>query len=87
MALYRKQSKEGKLRKVNGSTRGLFANQEHFVRQQQEQQMKTYELSRELAQLERSQKATDIKQQILTSLLGRVESEGVSVGCLSQPQP
>ena len=84
MALYRKQSKQGRLRKVAGSRQKMFLNQEHFARQQQEQQIKTYELSKELAELQRSQKATHIKQQILNSLLGRAESDCSTVSSQQQ---
>ena len=62
----------------------MFLNQEHFVRQQQEQQIKTYELSEELVELQRSQKATHIKQQILNSLLGTAESDCSTVSSQQQ---
>ena len=73
--LYRKNSKEGGLKKIgaltNQKNKQFFIHNEHYSRTRLEQQMKTYELSEELKDLEKKSKGITIKQQILENLMNK----------------
>lgn len=80
--LYRKNSKESILKKSRVAGGGKFKSyaveREHYERVKLDQQMKRYELNQELAELDKRTKGIAMKQQILESLLGKLDSDSVA---------